>query len=165
MHYYNDLPPCGIIVSGKTHVSRSTTTNSMSKLPAMFTVIFLLMLVQCKSTEPDNQSVNCDCQSPTEAKEQKNVEAVVVLVQYARDHDMYILSTYPPDFESTSHGAGDNILVPCDELLSVPAEFRTPGLRVMVSYKRKTCYGAITSPVMRVLYGYYVELASIKLKP
>lgn len=128
-------------------------------------VIIGFLTVQCK--EPDKQAVPCDCQSKTVKKEMKNIEAVVVYIQGNRPPggsqgpDLYILSTEPKDFERSSHAAGPNILVPCD---SLSTEFKKQGLKVVVSYKRKDCYGAITNPSFRGYYGYFIDLTTIRVK-
>lgn len=132
-----------------------------------FTLALLLTLLQCTSKDPDFQNRNCDCQRSAEKKEQKNVEAVMILIPANQPEgylaeDQYILSTDPADFESTSHGIGKNILVPCN---SVPEQYRKAGSRVIVSYKRKNCYGAITLPQLRSNFGYFIDLTSIRLKP
>jgi hypothetical protein len=125
-----------------------------------------LLNLQCRD-DPETQSANCDCQKGTVGKKKKDVEAVVVYMQggypgASQRPDLYVLSTDPADFERSSHVAGPNILVPCD---SLSTQYRKQGLRVLVSYRRKDCYGAITQPTMRSSYGYYVNLTAIRPKP
>jgi hypothetical protein len=138
---------------------------------ARFTLVSLVgcfLNVQCK--DPDKQAGPCDCQRETVRKEMKNIEAVVVYrignqpPGGNQGTDQYILSTIPKDFDGTTYNIGENLLVPCGDSLSVPVEFRKHGLRVTVSYKRKDCYGALTSPDMRGTYGCYIDLTAISLK-
>lgn len=135
-----------------------------------FTLVPLLgflLNVQCTSDDPEIQAVECDCQSASIAQEMKDIEAVVVYIQGNlppggnQGPDLYVLSTDPKDFERSSHAAGPNILVPCD---SLSTEFRKQGLKVLVSYKRKDCYGAITQSTFHGNYGYFVNLTTIKAK-
>ena len=138
---------------------------------ARFTLISLvvcLLNVQCK--DPVKQAGPCNCQSETVRKEMKNIEAVVVHrignqpPGGNQGPDQYILSTEPKDFDRTTYSIGENLLVPCVDSLSVPVEFKKHGLRVNVSYKRKDCYGALTSPDMHGAYGYYIDLTAISVK-
>ncbi|MGV3600011.1 MAG: hypothetical protein ACO1N1_02345 [Dyadobacter fermentans] len=130
----------------------------------------LFALTNCASDDPAEQNRACDCNGAIADEAIKDKEAVVVLLEGNNPDgyqgpDMYILSTDPADFERTSHAAGPNILVPCVTSLSVPEEYQKQGLRVLVSYRRKQCYGAITSPVMRSNYGYFVHLINIQRMP
>jgi hypothetical protein len=120
----------------------------------------LLLHLQCTDAT-DDYAMFCDCQSASVDEEKKDVEAVVVLIGGNQDEDKFAISTHPRDFETTTHTVGQNILVPCDLL---PAAYRKPGLRIWVSYKRKDCYGAVSSPSLRNPYGYYIDLTSIKSK-
>ncbi|MET7257833.1 hypothetical protein [Dyadobacter fermentans] len=130
--------------------------------------IVCLLNLQCKV--PDKQTAPCDCQSKAGKKEIKNIEAVVVHrvgnqpPGGNQGPDQYILSTSPKDFGGASFSIGENLLVPRQDSLSVSADFRKPGIRVIVSYKRKECYGALTSPDMHGAYGYYIDLTAIQLK-
>ncbi len=131
-------------------------------------VIVCFLNIQCK--DPDKQAGPCDCESETVRKEMKNIEAVVVYrignqpPGGNQGPDQYILSTETLDFDGASYSIGENLLVPCGDSLSVPVEFRKQSLRVMVSYKRKECYGALTSPDMHGAYGYYIDLTAIRAK-
>ncbi|GGH35451.1 hypothetical protein GCM10007423_27090 [Dyadobacter endophyticus] len=131
-------------------------------------VIVCFFNFQCK--DPDKQAGPCDCHNKTAKKEMKNIEAVVVYrignqpAGGNQGPDQYILSTEPKDFDGASYSIGENLLAPCQESMSVPVDFRKPGLRVMVSYKRKECYGALTSPDMHGAYGYYIDLTAIRVK-
>jgi hypothetical protein len=129
-----------------------------------FTPFMVFMLsFQCSHEDDDLAVSKCDCQTtPTMTEEKKDVEAVVVLITSYQGQDMYVLSTEPRDFSTTSHTAGRNILVSCD---SLPKQYQKTGVQVMVSYKRKDCYGALTAPTLRSYYGYYVDLTSIRVKP
>lgn len=132
----------------------------------MIALALLFALMQCTSDAPETQSANCDCQKATVEEEKKDIEAVVVYFQgnhpgADQRPDLYVLSTDPADFERSSHVAGPNILVPCD---SLSTEYRKQGMKVLVSYKRKDCYGAITQPTLHGNYGYFVDLTAIKAK-
>ncbi|WP_188932901.1 hypothetical protein [Dyadobacter endophyticus] len=134
----------------------------------LMSVIVCFFNFQCK--DPDKQAGPCDCHNKTAKKEMKNIEAVVVYrignqpAGGNQGPDQYILSTEPKDFDGASYSIGENLLAPCQESMSVPVDFRKPGLRVMVSYKRKECYGALTSPDMHGAYGYYIDLTAIRVK-
>ena len=134
----------------------------------LMSVIVCFFNFQCK--DPDKQAGPCDCHNKTAKKEIKNIEAVVVYrignqpPGGNQGPDQYILSTEPKDFDGASYSIGENLLAPCQESMSVPVDFRKPGLRVMVSYKRKECYGALTSPDMHGAYGYYIDLTAIRVK-
>lgn len=139
-----------------------------SKKIARFTLMIVtvcLLNVQCK--DPDKQAGPCNCESKTRKKEIKNAEAVVVRLKHNSPPygevgpDSYILSTAPRDFEDSSYIGGENILVPCGLL---PVQYQKQGTRLIVSYKRKDCYGAMTSPVSRTSYGYFINLTSIRVK-
>ncbi|MCF2490774.1 hypothetical protein [Dyadobacter sp. CY347] len=131
---------------------------------APFLMVFLN--IQCK--DPDKQAGPCNCDTKTRRKEIKNAEAVVVLIKgnnppYGNTGpDAYILSTAPRDFEDSSYIGGENILVPCG---SLPAQYQKQGTKLIVSYKRKDCYGAMTTPTRRTNFGYFVNLTSIRMKP
>jgi hypothetical protein len=131
----------------------------------MMIVIVCFLSVQCK--EPDKSPGPCDCESKTLRKEIKNVEAVVVQLignqsPYGfQGPDKYILSTAPRDFEDSSYTGGENILVPCN---SLPAQYQKARTKLVVSYRRKDCYGAMTSPALRTNYGYFINLTSIRVK-
>ncbi len=128
-------------------------------------VIVCFLNIQCK--EPDKQAGPCDCQRKTVKKEIKNVEAVVVRINFSNptygitSPDAYILSTDPRDFKDSTFIGGPNILVPCD---SLPAQYQKPRTKVIISYKRKDCYGAITTPANRTNFGYFIDLTSIRVK-
>ncbi|WP_439558147.1 hypothetical protein [Dyadobacter sp.] len=130
----------------------------------MIGLALLCTFIQCTSDDPEVQTKQCDCEGATVAEEVKDVEAVVVYMQggspgASQRPDWYVLSTDPADFERSSHAAGPNILVPCD---SLSTEFKKQGARVLISYKRKDCYGAITQPTFRGNYGYFIDLTEIK---
>lgn len=133
----------------------------------MFKVILLLMLVRCTTEDPDLQPANCDCQTSPVSEEEKDVEVVVVLISGNnapggnQGPDIYVLSTEPKDFEATTYHVGKNILVPCSFL---PVGYQKAGSRLVVSYKRKECYGAISLPELRSNFGYHVDLTSIAFK-
>ncbi len=97
----------------------------------------------------------------------KDVEAVVVRIKgnnppYGNTGpDIYILSTEPRDFEDSTFTGGPNILVPCD---SLPEQYQQPRTKVIISYKRKDCYGAMTTPALRTSFGYYIDLIAIREK-
>lgn len=134
---------------------------------ARFTWIVMVCFlgVQCK--DPDEQAGPCDCQSKAGKKEMKNVEAVVIRINFTNPAygttgpDEYILSTDPREFNDSTFAGGPNILVPCD---SLPAQYRKPRTKVIISYKRKDCYGALTSPARRTSFGYYIDLTAINVK-
>lgn len=134
---------------------------------ARFTLIVMVCLlsVQCKDT--GKQASPCDCQSKASKKEMKNVEAVVIRINFTNPaygttgRDEYILNTDPGEFNDSTFAGGPNILVPCD---SLPAQYRKTLTRVILSYKRKDCYGALTLPSSRTSFGYYIDLTSIDLK-
>ncbi|MDQ6482591.1 hypothetical protein [Dyadobacter sp. LHD-138] len=130
----------------------------------MIALALLFILAQC--TSDDIQSEQCNCESATVTEENKDVEAVVVFIQGNNPNgnqgpDNYVLSNDSADFKRSSHVAGPNILVPCD---SLSTNFRKQGLKVLISYKRKDCYGAITQPTLHGNYGYFVDLTAIKAK-
>lgn len=95
----------------------------------------------------------------------KDVEAVVVRIKSNNSPygntgpDKYILSTEPRDFEDSTFTGGANILVPCD---SLPEQYQQPRTKVIISYKRKDCYGAMTTPALRTSFGYYIDLTAIR---
>lgn len=129
---------------------------------ALLPFMVLMTSLQCSQERDDSAVGICDCQTASIAEEKKDVEAVVVLIKNYQDEDVYILSTEPKDFSRSSHTAGRNILVPCD---SLPAQYQEAGKLLLVSYRRKDCYGALTSPNFRVYYGYHVDLISVRVKP
>ncbi|MCF2446799.1 hypothetical protein L0657_22780 [Dyadobacter sp. CY345] len=120
--------------------------------------------LQCQDS--DKQPGPCDCQSKSVKKEEKNIEAVVVHIMGNQPGgnqgpDKYVLRTAPRDFDGVTYSLGKNMLVPCRDSLSLPVQFRKPGLKVNVSYRRKDCYGALTSPYIFGAYGYYIDLTAI----
>jgi len=64
-------------------------------------------------------------------------------------------------YDSTTYTVGPNILVPCD---SLPAQYQKPRKKLIISYKRKDCYGAMTTPTLRTNFGYFINLTSIRVK-
>jgi hypothetical protein len=138
--------------------------NKIARITLMI-VIACFLNVQCK--EPDKQAGPCNCQSKIIKKEQKNVEAVVVRINFSNptygitSPDAYILSTDPRDFKDSTFIGGPNILVPCD---SLPAQYQKPRTKVIISYKRKDCYGALTTSASRTSFGYYIDLTAINLE-
>lgn len=123
--------------------------------------------LQCKDS--DNQPGPCDCESKSVKKEEKNIEAVVVYIMGNQPEgnqgpDRYVLSTAPRDFDGVTYSLGKNLLVPCGDSLSLPVPFRKHGLKVNVSYRRKDCYGALTSPQIFGAYGYFIDLTAIRVK-
>lgn len=130
---------------------------------ALLSFMVLMISLQCSQESDDPAADKCDCQTASIAEEKKDVEAVVVLITSYQDPDrFYVLSTEPKDFSTASHTGGRNILVPCD---SLPAQYQEAGTLLLVSYRRKDCYGALTSPNLRSFYGYYVDLTSTRIKP
>jgi len=134
----------------------------------MIALALLCTLIQCTSDDPEVEAEQCDCQTATVAEEKKDVDAVIVLIAGNKapcgnqGPDRYVLSTDSKDFERAEYSIGENVLVPCD---SLPAQYQKARTKVIVSYKRKKCYGAITDPDLRSNYGYYVDLTSIGIKP
>lgn len=129
------------------------------QIPALLLLLVFLLNEQCTHDAKDPSFENCDCQAASVTKEKKDVEAVVVLITSYQNSEKYVLSTEPKDFARTSHTVGENILVPCD---SLPPQFQQGGVKVIVSYKQKKCYGAITQPNFHSYYGYYIDLKSIR---
>ncbi|PSL18058.1 hypothetical protein CLV60_1336 [Dyadobacter jiangsuensis] len=133
---------------------------------ARFTLILIACFLNFQCKDPDKQPNPCDCQSKA-GKEQKNVEAVVIRINFTNPAygttgpDEYILSIDPREFNDSTFAGGPNILVPCD---SLPAQYRKPRTNVIISYKRKDCYGALTTPASRTSFGYYIDLTSIWVK-
>lgn len=139
----------------------------LNKIVRTASAAILLCIVNIQCKDPDQQAGPCDCQHKTLRKEIKDQQAVVVRIKGHQGAggnqgpDKYILSTAPRDFTDSSYVGGENILVPCDAL---PTAYQKPGTMLIVSYKRKDCYGAMTSPVARTSFGYYVDLTKIRLK-
>lgn len=135
----------------------------MKLVKGLSTVIILITVFllneECTRDADDPSREKCDCQTALLMKEKKDVEAVVVLITSYQDSERYVLSTEPNDFAMASHTVGENILVPCD---LIPTQFQQAGMKVIVSYKRKKCYGAITQPTFHSYYGYYIDLKSIR---
>jgi hypothetical protein len=134
---------------------------SITRLTAISLAV-LLLNSQCRNDIEKRSVGPCDCAAGSVAEHKKDVEAVVCQIGGYQHMVVYALSTEPKDFETTSHHAGENMLMPCD---SLPPAFRKPGLKVTVAYKRKDCYGALTSPNFRSMYGYYIDLTSIRTNP
>ena len=135
--------------------------NTITRFASVAFMVFMSSF-QCSNGRDDLTANKCDCQTGSIAEEKKDVEAMVVLITSYQDQDLYVLSTEPKDFGTTSHTAGRNILVPCD---SLPAQYRQAGVQLIISYRRKDCYGVLTAPTLRSYYGYYVNLSSIRINP
>jgi hypothetical protein len=75
--------------------------------------------------------------------------------------DAYWLTVAPEDLQMGSYQLG-NVLVPTQAL---PAALRVAGLRVKVSGRKKSCYGLVTLPTLRTMFGYKFELDHIEKSP
>ncbi len=89
----------------------------------------------------------------------QNREAVVVLSQGTT----YCLVVDSSDIARKSYGS-ENYLVPVPAA-SLPSQYRTVGLRVLLSGRKKSCYGLTTSPQVRNSFGYKLEIDAVKKDP
>ena len=48
---------------------------------------------------------------------------------------------------------------------SLPAQFRVEGARVLLSGRKKSCYGLTTLPNLRTMFGYKLEIDAVKQDP
>ena len=83
-------------------------------------------------------------------------EAVVTRTQL----DTYCLVVDSTDLVTGSYQL-DHYLVPA---VALPAPFQTEGLRVLVTGRKKSCYGLTTLPQLRTMFGYKFEVEAIELK-
>jgi hypothetical protein len=72
--------------------------------------------------------------------------------------DEYWLTVAPEDLQTGSYRL-NNVLVPTQAL---PTSLKVEGLRVKVSGRKKSCYGLVTLPELRTMFGYKFELDHIE---
>ena len=86
----------------------------------------------------------------------QNREAVVTQTQW----DTYCLIVDEPALASGRYLL-DNYLVPVPPL---PAHYRVEGLRVLLTGRKKSCYGLTTLPNLRNMFGYKLEVDNLQAK-
>lgn len=96
------------------------------------------------------------CENERVLETYQNREAVVTRTE----PDTYCLIV---DTAALSSGryVHENYLVPVSPL---PAQYRVEGLRVLLTGRKKSCYGLTTFPDLRVMFGYKLEVDNIQLK-
>lgn len=75
--------------------------------------------------------------------------------------DEYWLTVALEDLQAGSYRL-NNVLVPTQAL---PNSLKIEGLRVKVSGRKKSCYGLVTLPYLRTMFGYKFELDYIEKAP
>jgi hypothetical protein len=86
----------------------------------------------------------------------QNREAVVTKTQW----DTYCLIVDEPALSSGQYLL-DNYLVPVHPL---PAQYQVEGLRVLLTGRKKSCYGLTTLPTLRTMFGYKLEVDKLQAK-
>ena len=75
--------------------------------------------------------------------------------------DAYWLTVAPRDLQA-GNVLLENTLVPFP---GIPDALKIDGLRVKVSGRKKSCYGLVTLPQLRTMFGYKFELDRIEKAP
>lgn len=114
----------------------------------------LLLLASASCKKEDGPDQNCADEQLLEAYQER--EAVVVLSQGTT----CCLVVDSSDIARGSYGL-ENYLVPVPAS-SLPSQYRTVGLRVLLSGRKKSCYGLTTSPQLRTSFGYKLEIDAVK---
>jgi hypothetical protein len=86
----------------------------------------------------------------------QNREAKVIKTELNR----YCLTVDPDDVAGSSYRL-PNVLVPVSES-DIPAQYRVEGLHVLLSGRKKSCYGLTSLPNVYALFGYKLEVDTIK---
>ena len=128
-------------------------------IPA-FLMVGIVAGVGCSkdtSTTPDTRTTpQQGCANERVLASYQNQEAVVTRTQL----DTYCLIVDEPALSSGRYLL-ENYLVPVTPL---PARYQVEGLRVLLTGRKKSCYGLTTFPNLRTMFGYKLEVDDIELK-
>lgn len=129
----------------------------MKSIITIYSLMGLLLLASasCKKEEGPSQS----CAGEQLLETYQNREAIVVLSQGTT----YCLVVDSSDIARRSYGP-ENYLVPVPAS-SLPSQYRAVGSRVLLSGRKKSCYGLTTSPQLRTSFGYKLEIEAVKKDP
>jgi hypothetical protein len=112
----------------------------------------LLLLAGCKKEE--NTPVNQTCADEHVIEVYQDKKGIITKTE---------LDTYCVIVDSTAIARGsyplDDYLVPIPGL---PPQYQVEGLRVVISGRKKSCYGLTTLPNLRTVFGYKLEVDAIK---
>lgn len=120
-------------------------------------VLGMTMGASCKGQEarPSTQA-NQNCAGESVLAVYQNQVAVVTMTQ----KDTYCLIV-----DSTALSSGryihENYLVPTNPL---PTRYQVEGMRVLLTGRKKSCYGLTTFPDLRTSFGYKLEVDNIQSK-
>lgn len=118
-------------------------------------VILLLASGGCKKADGPGQS--CADERLLEAYHDR--EAVVVMSAPTT----YCLVVDSGDIARGSYIL-ENYLVPVPAS-ALPAQYRVAGLRILLSGRKKSCYGLTTLPQLRTAFGYKLEIEAVRKDP
>jgi hypothetical protein len=115
-----------------------------------------LLLGGCN--KENSASPNQTCADEHVLEVYQDQEAKVVLTQT----DKYCLTVSPSDFALNAGGYNPaNILVPVSND-DIPTQYRIEGTHVLLSGRKKSCYGLTNHAAMFGSFGYKLEVDAIK---
>jgi len=124
-----------------------------SFLPFALSVASLSLLLMSGCKKEDNVSPNDTCSDERTLEVYQDVDAVVVsasgVLCFVVDEDDIAKGQYE----------GQHFLVPVP---NISFQGHTWGERAVLSGRKKSCYGLVTFPDVRTMYGYKLEVNSVK---
>ncbi len=125
-------------------------------MKALITSALLILGAMAGCSKDEGNAPQQSCDNEHVLASYQNREAVVTKTQ---------LDTYCLIVDETALSSGryllDNYLVPVHPL---PAQYQVEGLRVLLTGRKKSCYGLTTLPNLRNMFGYKLEVDNLQAK-
>ncbi|WP_460621257.1 hypothetical protein [Hymenobacter tenuis] len=120
----------------------------------LFLLTAVLLTAGCKKDTSVHPNQSCDDEYVLATYQNK--EAVVTRTE----PNTYCLIVDENDLASGQYTL-DNYLVP---VFPLPSQYQVVGLRVLLTGRKKSCYGLTTLPELRTMFGYKLEVDNIQPK-
>jgi hypothetical protein len=124
-----------------------------SIIPSALSAASLTLLLMSGCKKDDITSSNDTCADEKTLEVYQDVEAVAV---NASGQLCFVVDA---DDIAKGQYEAQHFLVP---IPAISFQGRTWGERAVISGRKKSCYGLVTFPSVRTMYGYKLELASVK---
>ena len=129
--------------------------NALHVLPSLLLGISQLLLgCQRKADAPQPVNQTCDNERVLEVYQDRKAKVI------RTELDRYCLTVDEQDLAGSSFRLA-NVLVPA-AAGDIPAAYRVEGLLVLLSGRKKSCYGLTSLPNVYNAFGYKLEVDAIK---
>lgn len=119
----------------------------------------LLLLGSCKKEDSASPNQTCADEHVLEVYQDREAKVIVA------DGKKYCLTVDAADVagNGTGYNIGKDVLVPVTDT-DIPSQYQVEGLHVLLSGRKKSCFGLATLSMLSGPFGYKLEVESIKGK-